>query len=312
MSTVPSEARQRRVAFGFNAAQPAAKVAAVGGQAVMEGVMMRGRRQMAIAVRQPNGQISVTVRPNWRLANYLPLLKLPILRGVASFIESLVVGVDTILLSANISAPDDVQLGRKEAFLSVAIGLLLGVGLFMLLPTLLLHFLQRFGWSGLVLNLVEGVVRLTIFLCYVLAIGLMPDMRRIYQYHGAEHKTIHGYEAGEPLEWRYLQAHSRFHPHCGTAFLLLVMLVSLVIFSFLGWPNLIVRLLSRLALLPLVAGLAFELSRLAAREPWSRYLGWLIRPALLLQGATTREPDEGQVEVAVAALQAVLAADPEL
>ncbi len=278
----------------------------------MEGVMMRGRRQMAVAVRQPNGEISITVRPNWRLSNYISLFKLPVFRGVAAFIESLVVGVDTILLSANISAPDDVQLGRKEAFLSVAIGLLLGVGLFMLLPTLLLHFLQRFGWPVLVLNLVEGVVRLMIFLGYVLAIGLMPDMRRIYQYHGAEHKTIHGYEAGEPLEWRYLQSHSRFHPHCGTAFLLLVMLVSLVIFSFFGWPNLIVRLLSRLALLPLVAGLAYELSRLAALEPWSHYLGWLIRPALLLQGATTREPDEGQVEVAVAALQAVLAADPEM
>lgn len=288
------------------------KVTTIGGQAVMEGVMMRGRRQLAIAVRQPNGQISVTVRPNWSLSKYFAWFKLPVLRGVAAFLESLVVGVDAILLSANISAPDDVQLGKKEAFISVAIGLLLGVGLFMLLPTFLLQFLQRLGWPPLLLNLVEGLVRLTIFLSYVLAIGLMPDMRRLYQYHGAEHKTIHGYEAGDPLEWSHLKVYSRYHPRCGTAFLLLVMLVSLIAFSFFGWPNLTVRILSRLALLPLVAGLAYELSRLATRQPWSRYLGWLISPALLLQGATTREPDEGQVEVAVAALQAVLAAEPDL
>ncbi|MGI6359254.1 MAG: DUF1385 domain-containing protein [Bacillota bacterium] len=288
------------------------KVTTVGGQAVMEGVMMRGRSRLAIAVRQPDGQISVTVRPNWRLQSYVSWFRLPILRGLAAFVEALVVGVDAILHSANISSPDDVQLSKRDAIISVVIGLGLGVGMFMLLPTFLVQLLHRLAWPVLGMNLAEGALRLSIFLGYVLLVGLMPDMRRFYQYHGAEHKTIHGYEAGDPLDWAHLKVYSCYHPRCGTAFLLLVMLVSLVIFSFLGWPNLWVRLASRLALLPLVAGVAYELSRLATRQPWNRWLGWLIRPALLLQGATTREPDQGQVEVAIAALQAVLDAEPEL
>lgn len=288
------------------------KVTTIGGQAVMEGVMMRGRRLLAIAVRQPDGQISVTVRPNWRLSDYVSWFKWPFIRGVAAFVEALVVGVDAILHSANISQPDDVQLSKREAVLSVVLGLGLGVGLFMLLPTFLLHFLERQGWSALTLNLIEGCVRLGIFVAYVSAIGFMPDMRRFFQYHGAEHKTIHGFEAGGPLDSARLQTYSCFHPRCGTAFLLLVMLVSLVVFSFLGWPNLLYRIISRLALLPVIAGVAYELSRLATREPWNRYLGWLIAPALLLQAATTREPDGEQIEVAVAALQGLLAAEPEL
>lgn len=288
------------------------KVTTIGGQAVMEGVMMRGRRLLAIAVRQPDGQINVTVKPNWRLSSSLPLFRLPFLRGLAAFVESLVVGVDAILHSANISQPEDVQLSKRDAIFSVVLGLGLGVGLFMLLPTFLLHFLERQGWSPLVLNLAEGSVRLALFLGYVLLIGLLPDMRRFFQYHGAEHKTIHGFEAGDPLEAVRLQVYSCYHPRCGTAFLLLVMLVSLIVFSFLGWPGLLSRIISRLLLLPLVAGIAYELSRLASREPWNRYLGWLIAPALLLQGATTRQPDDDQIAVAVAALEAVLAAEPEL
>lgn len=288
------------------------KVTTIGGQAVMEGVMMRGRRLLAIAVRQPDGQISVTVRPNWRLSDHVSWFRLPFLRGLAAFLEALVVGVDAILHSANVSQPDGVQLGKREAVLSVVLGLGLGVGLFMLLPTFLLHFLERQGWSALTLNLIEGLVRLGIFVIYVLAIGLMPDMRRFFQYHGAEHKTIHGFEAGDALESARLKVYSCYHPRCGTAFLLLVMLVSLIVFSFLGWPSLLYRIISRLALLPVIAGVAYEVSRLATRQPWNRYLGWLIAPALLLQGATTREPDEEQIDVAVAALKAVLAAEPEL
>lgn len=288
------------------------KVTTIGGQAVMEGVMMRGRKVLAIAVRQPDGEISVTVKPNWRLSNYFSWLRLPFLRGVAAFVEALVVGVDAIMHSANISQPDEVQLSKRDAVLSVVLGLIMGVGLFMLLPTLLLQFLERQSTSSLVLNLVEGAVRLALFLAYVLLIGLMPDMRRFFQYHGAEHKTIHGFEADDQLDPQRLQVYPCYHPRCGTAFLLLVMLVSLVVFSFLGWPNLLTRIVSRLALLPVIAGVAYELSRLTSREPWNRYLGWLIKPALWLQGATTRNPDPDQIEVAVAALRAVLQAEPDL
>jgi len=289
------------------------RVVSVGGQAVMEGVMMRGRKQMAIAVRQPDGQVVVEVRPNWRLVNYLPFMGVPVLRGVAAFTEALVVGIDAILFSANASQPEDVQLGKGEAVLATVLGLCLGVLLFMLLPTFIIQLLSPLGWAPIWLNLVEGLLRMTIFLCYMLAIGLLPDMRRFFQYHGAEHKAIHTFEAGEELLVSNLRSKRPEHPRCGTAFLLLVMLVSIVTFSFFGWPNLWVRLLTRLLLLPVVAGVAYELSRLAARNANAGgLLGIIMSPALMLQRATTREPDDDQMEVAILALQGLLAAEPDL
>lgn len=289
------------------------KVTTIGGQAVMEGVMMRGRKNLAIAVRQPDGEVVVEVRPNWRLTNYVPIMQLPFLRGTAALIEAMVIGVDAILFSANASQPDDVQLGKWEAILATILGLGLGVVLFMLLPTFVVHLLNPLGWAPIWLNLVEGLLRMAIFLSYMLAVGLMPDMRRFFQYHGAEHKTIHTFEAGEALEVANLRGKRAEHPRCGTAFLLLVMLVSIVTFSFFGWPNLVVRLLTRIALLPVVAGIAYELSRAAARRvDGSGPLNWLMAPALLLQRTTTREPDDEQMEVAIAALQGLLAVEPDL
>ena len=285
----------------------------VGGQAVMDGVMMRGRKQLAIAVRQPDGQIVVEVRPNWRLADYIPWMRAPFLRGTAAFIEALVVGIDAILYSANASQPDDAQMGKLEATLATVLGLGLGVVLFMLLPTFVVQWLTPLGWSSFWLNLVEGLLRLTIFLSYILVIGLMPDMRRFFQYHGAEHKAIHTFEAGEPLELAYLRGKRVEHPRCGTAFLLLVMLVSIVTFSFFGWPTLAIRVVTRLALLPVVAGVAYELSRAASRSSaGGGLLGWIMVPALLLQRATTREPDDDQMEVAIAALRQLLAVETDL
>lgn len=296
-----------------NGGVPVRKVTTVGGQAVMEGVMMRGRKQLAIAVRQPDGGVAVEVRPNWRLINYLPFMRLPFLRGTAAFIEAMVVGVDAILFSANASQPDDVQLGKWEAIAATALGLGLGVVLFMLLPTFVVHLLNPLGLAPILLNLVEGLLRMTIFLSYMLAVSLMPDMRRFFQYHGAEHKAIHTFEAGEALEVANLRNKRAEHPRCGTAFLLLVMLVSIITFSFFGWPNLVVRLVTRLALLPVVAGVAYELSRLAARSAdGGGVLGWIMIPALLLQRATTREPDDDQMEVAIAALQGLLDVEPDL
>lgn len=289
------------------------KVTTVGGQAVMEGVMMRGRKQMAIAVRQPDGGVVVDVRPNWRLVNYLPFMSVPFLRGTAAFIEAMIVGVDAILFSANASQPDDVQLGKGEAILATVLGLGLGVVLFMLLPTFVVHLLNPLGLAPIWLNLVEGLLRMAIFLSYMLGVSLMPDMRRFFQYHGAEHKAIHTFEAGEALEVANLRGKRAEHPRCGTAFLLLVMVVSIITFSFFGWPNLWMRLITRLALLPVVAGVAYELSRAASRANESGgLLGLIMKPALLLQRATTREPDDDQMEVAIAALQGLLAAEPDL
>lgn len=275
----------------------------------MEGVMMRGRQKLAVAVRQPDGQIAVQERPNWRLSQYAPIMQVPFLRGVAAFIEALVVGIDAILFSANASQSDDVQMGKGEAFFAVFAGLALGVGLFILLPTFIVHLVQPVGWAPFWLNLLEGLLRLAIFLLYILLIGLMPDMHRFYQYHGAEHKAIYTFEAGEELTVANLRPKSCHHPRCGTAFMLLVMLVSIVIFSFFGWPNVWVRALTRLALLPVVAGIAYELSRLAAREQGPQLLRWLMVPALFLQRATTREPDDDQMEVAIAALNHLLQAE---
>lgn len=283
------------------------KVTAIGGQAVMEGVMMRGNEKLVIAVRQPDGEIAVEERPNWRLAHYLPFMRLPFLRGTAAFIEAMVVGVDAILFSANASQPDEVQLGKGEAILATILGLGLGVVMFMLLPTFIVQSLNSLEWPPIWLNLLEGLLRMTIFLGYMLAVGLMPDMRRFFQYHGAEHKAIHTFEAGEELVVENLRSKDAEHPRCGTAFLLLVMVVSIITFSFFGWPNLVVRLLTRLALLPFIAGVAYELSRAASRSvDKGGLLGLLMAPALLLQRATTREPDDDQMEVAIAALQGLL------
>ena len=288
------------------------KYTSIGGQAVMEGVMMRGREKLAIAVRQPSGEIALTVRPNWRLSNYLPFMRLPFLRGIAAFVEALVVGIDSILYSAEVSQPEDVQLTKPQAVLSMLLGLAIGVLLFVLLPTWLVHWLEPLGWAPILLNLTEGLVRLSIFLSYELLVGLLPDMARLYQYHGAEHKSIHAYEAGEILEVQRCLPYSRFHQRCGTAFLLLVMLISIVFFAFFGWPNVVVRLLTRLALLPLVAGVAYEIIRFASQPCGQQLLGWLLSPSLGLQRATTREPDAAQLEVAVAALNGLLEAEPAL
>ena len=196
---------------------------------------------------------------------------------------------------------------------AVVFAIVLSTLLFVMLPNLPARALRQAGWSLAAVNLVSGLIRILILMTYLYLVGLMPDMRRFFQYHGAEHKTIHTFEAGEALEVANLRGKRAEHPRCGTAFLLLVMLVSIVTFSFFGWPNLVVRLLTRIALLPVVAGIAYELSRAAARRvDGSGPLNWLMAPALLLQRTTTREPDDEQMEVAIAALQGLLAVEPDL
>ncbi|MGI6604876.1 MAG: DUF1385 domain-containing protein [bacterium] len=276
----------------------------IGGQAVIEGVMMRGRRFVATAVRREDGEIVVQVVEPSSLARKLPFLRWPFLRGAVALIESLVVGLQALAFSASQFGPGDEQLTTRELVLTLVVALGLGVGLFILLPTVLMRWFSV-AQSPLVLNLGEGVLRMTIFILYILSITRLKDIRRLFEYHGAEHKVVHAYEKGLELSAAAVRPFSTLHPRCGTSFLLYVMVVSIVLFSFLGWPNLWQRLLSRLLLLPVVAGISYELLRLAGRSksPLVQALSW---PGLGLQKLTTREPDDAQLEVAMRALEEVV------
>lgn len=283
----------------------------VGGQAVIEGVMMRGPEGIAIAVREPAGTITVKneVLNTW--ASRYPLLKLPLIRGVATLFESLVYGMQALSFSAQAAGEEEEQLTMREVLMTMAIALGLAVALFMVIPTYAAKYFSLWFSSPVALNLAEGVLRLVIFLGYIVGISYMGDIQRVFEYHGAEHKTIHAFEAGLPLTVENVRPYSTLHPRCGTNFLLIVMLVSIVIFAFLGWPNLWWRIVSRVVLLPVVAGVAYEVIRFAGRHEDS-WIHYVILPGLWLQKLTTREPDDHQIEVAIQALEAVLPPKPPL
>lgn len=284
----------------------------IGGQAVIEGVMMRHKNTMAIAVRTPDDEISLYKETLFPAAEKFPVLKLPVLRGVVAFIESLVLGVRALTISANKALPEEEEedLTAFQLTLTVFLAILLAVVLFFLLPTLLVRYLASLlPQHPVLLNLTEGVIRLVIFFSYLLLVSRMKDVRRVFEYHGAEHKTISCFEAGEPLVLANVRKYSTLHPRCGTSFLLLVMAVSILLFSFFGWPSLPRRLLLRLLLLPVVAGVSYELIQLAGRFSFFRYL---TAPGIWLQRLTTREPDDDQLAVAIKAVETVLAGNKEV
>jgi len=296
----------------------------IGGQAVMEGVMMRGPKSYAVAVRKPDGEIIVDTKelPN-KKKNWF--VKLPIVRGCINFVQSLVLGTKTLMYSAEFVDMEEEQpskfdkwledkLGDKikdvVIYVSVILSLFLSVGLFILLPTWIVGFTKYFIESSILKSLVEGVVRILIFLIYLWAVSKMNEIKRVFQYHGAEHKTIACYEAGLELTVDNARTMSRLHPRCGTSFLLIVMVVSIIFFSFLRWDNVIIRSLTRIALLPVVAGISYEIIKFAGKHD-----NWLTRiigfPGLCLQKITTNEPDDSQLEVAIASMKAVLTDNPE-
>lgn len=277
----------------------------VGGQAVIEGVMMRGFGKVATAVREPNGNINVQVKPVTSIADKFPILKLPILRGAVSLFESLILGMRSLSFSAQAAGEEDEQLSDREIIGTVILAILLACVLFLAIPTGAAKIFHELTDDPLILNLAEGFLRLIIFLVYLFAISQMKDIRRTFQYHGAEHKTIFCYEAGEPLTVENVKKFPRLHPRCGTAFLLIVMLVSIFVFAFLGWPELWLRILSRIILLPLVAGISYELIRFSARSKNS-FVRLATLPGLWLQYLTTREPDDSMLEVAIKSLESVL------
>ena len=276
----------------------------VGGQAVIEGVMMRGPKHVATAVREPSGKISVKVEPVVSISQRYPLLKKPMLRGVVSLGESLVLGLKSLSYSAQMAGEENEQLTDRELVMTILFSLGLAVLLFVVIPTAAAKFIHGSITDPVVLNLLEGLLRLVIFMVYIYGISRLKDIKRVFQYHGAEHKTIHAYEAGVDLTVENVQKFSTLHPRCGTAFLLVVMVVSIVMFAFLGWPDLWLRILSRVVLLPVVAGISYEIIRFSGRSK-NPLLQVAILPGLWLQKITTNEPEDDMVEVAIKSLEAV-------
>lgn len=278
----------------------------IGGQAVIEGVMMRGKEKVAVAVRKADGSIDVDVNPVNSISDRYPILKKPLLRGVVALVESLVMGMKALSRSAQISGDADEQMDSKEMAMTIAVSVVLAVVLFIIIPTWSMHFLKAWTDNSVLLNLAEGFMRMGIFLAYIAGISSMEDIQRVFKYHGAEHKTIFTYESGKPLTVENVREFPRLHPRCGTNFLMIVMLISIFIFAFLGWPNLFERILSRVLLMPVVAGVSYEIIRFAGRHDDNPLVHRMIMPGLLLQKLTTREPDDEMIEVAIASVKAVI------
>ena len=305
----------------------------IGGQAVMEGVMMKNQEKYAVAVRKPDQEIVVETSTYEGLIKNKKIRNMPILRGVFSFIESLVLGMKTLTFSASFfeeeedeksgsrkaekragakkPAPTEEEQKKKEKRQenvlmggTVAISIVLAVAIFMVLPYYISVFFQRFITSQTLLALLEGVIRLTIFIGYVAAISLMPDIKRVYMYHGAEHKCINCIEQGMDLTVENVRKSSRLHKRCGTSFLLIVMLISIVFFLFIHVDNRILQLLLRLVSIPVIAGVSYEFIRLAGRSD-HMLVNLFSKPGLLLQRITTREPDDSMIEVGIASVEAV-------
>lgn len=280
----------------------------IGGQAVIEGVMMRGPELTATAVRTPEGKIEISSRPVNSISDRYPILKKPLLRGCVSLIESLVIGIRSLGYSAQMAGEEEEQLSDRELAGTIAFAFVLAAVLFIAIPTGAAKLFHSITEDPVFLNLMEGLLRLFIFIAYIVGISRMKDIQRVFQYHGAEHKTIACFEAGEALTVENAMKHTRFHKRCGTSFLLIVMLVSIFVFAFLGWPSLIERIVSRIVLLPVVAGISYEIIRFSANSD-NCLLGWAVKPGLWLQRLTTREPEPDMLEVAIESAKAVLPAD---
>ena len=311
-----------------------------GGQAMMEGVMMRGKRSAAVAIRKPDGGISVYEEAlNPRLYQN-PIFRLPFLRGMLLLWEMLVMGTRLMTLSANVAtgalelsdvprkleARDDddgtpvaidekadeekpLALGGPILILTLLVSLAFAVGVFFVGPVYLSSLLRGQIGNGWLNVLVEGLIRLVLLVGYLYLIGRVPDIQRVFGYHGAEHKAINAMESGDPVDVAHVRLASRVHTRCGTGFLLLVMVVSIFVFALVGSPALPLKILSRIVLVPVVAGIAYELMRLGAANYRFRVVRWLLAPGLALQGLTTREPDDSMIECAIAALQRVVQRD---
>lgn len=302
------------------------KKTTIGGQALIEGLLMMGPQNIAIAVRKPDGEIVIDKKP---LPAKTPITKVPFVRGCVNLFRQMVVGVKALMYSADfveLEDEEDQKPSKVDAFIerifkdkgkdaviyaSVIFSLALSVALFILLPNFLVSLLRidKEG-SGVILNnLLEGVVRVIIFFSYIYLATLLNDIKRVWQYHGAEHKTIHCYENGEELTVENVKKYSTKHPRCGTSFLFLVMIVSIIMFSFLGWHHPLINALLRILMIPVVAGVAYEILRFAGRHTEWMIMRIISAPGMAFQLLTTREPDDSQIEVAIEAMKNVLVED---
>ena len=282
-----------------------------GGQAVIEGVMIRGRRTVALACRKPNGDIYRYREPLRSPLVRSRLARLPFVRGVVVLWESLDYGIRMLMRSAQVQLDEEEQLGKGGNTLIMGVALAGALLLFIGVPYLATSLARALIPSSVVLNITEGLIRLALLVGYLVAISFLPDVRRVFAYHGAEHMTIHAFEHGDPLTPERIEPYPTAHPRCGTAFLLLVVVVSIVIFAFLPRVNLFVDILVRLALVIPVASISYEALRLGAAHERSPIMRLLVAPGLLLQGVTTRRPDAPMIEVAVASLEEAIAGDRE-
>ena len=290
----------------------------IGGQAVIEGVMMKNKDQYAVAVRKPDQTIETKVEIYESLGERIPFFRIPIVRGVVNFIESLVIGMKTLTYSASFYEEDEETQEDSQAektakkggegilmFFSVMISVILAVGLFILLPAWISEYIRRGIDNNVVVALLEGVIRLAIFLLYVFAISQMKDIKRVFMYHGAEHKTINCLEAGVPLTPENVMKFSRFHKRCGTSFLFLVMIISILFFMVINVDSAVLRIVLRLLLVPAIAGVSYEVLRLAGKND-SLIIKIISAPGLWVQRMTTREPELDMLEVAIASVEGVL------
>ena len=282
-----------------------------GGQAVIEGVMMRGKEGMAISVRQPNGELNIVRQP---LASIYKgrLREMPLIRGIIVLVETLVLGTQSLLHSAQVAAAETGGEKIPAALLwgTVAASLALAVAIFFMVPLFATRYLiDPYINSALLSNILEGLIRIGIFIAYLKLVSLIPDIKRVFAYHGAEHKVVNAYEAGIPLEVESVKKYSTAHARCGTAFLFIVLIVAIFVFALFGQPTLWIRILSRIALIPVIAVISYEIMKFGAGHIENPVVRILLAPGLLLQAITTREPDDSQIEAAISALNEVIKID---
>lgn len=298
-----------------------AKYTSIGGQALIEGVMMRGKDKIAIAVRKPDGEIEIKMDKVSKLEK-LKIAKIPFVRGVVNLIGSMIVGVRALTYSADFYMEEE----EKEAdskfeerlskifgkhtddvlmAFSIITAFLFAMLLFGVLPTLVVSLLKKVIVSQVALSLIEGLMKIVFFMTYILVISRLNDIKRVFQYHGAEHKTIRCYESGEPVTVENARKYTTLHPRCGTSFIFFVLIISIILFSFISWSSIVMRLLIKLLLLPVVAGVSYEVLKIAGKSD-NALVRAISKPGMMMQNLTTAEPDDSQLEVAIAAFNAVL------
>jgi len=281
-----------------------------GGQAVIEGVMIRGKKAAVTAVRRPNGETITRVIPLTGIYTGW-MRRAPFLRGIIVLIESMVLGIKSLMYSASVSLEEEIkeEISAKAIWGTIIFSFALAIVLFLLVPLFLTKLIDSYINSALMFNLVEGLIRLAIFLGYLVAVGMVPDIKRVFRYHGAEHKAVNAYEAGVPMEVEAIKKYGTAHVRCGTSFLFVVLVIAIIVFSFIGRPALWLMILSRFLLLPVIAAIGYEVVHFGARHAHNPLVRAILAPGRWLQGLTAKEPTETQLEVAIVALKKAVEID---